>query len=103
MTEQKKLYSVLWPTAERHRTESVSGVMVEVNLHQQLAFHFYNEVRELEKMVTYNEEGNSLNTPREANYLRQVVQTILLSETAALGLRDVLNIMYPPRSSETLS
>jgi len=103
MGEQKKLYSIKWPLDERHRTESVSGVLVENNLHHQFALHFYNEVRELEREVAYDEEGKNLNTPRGVDYMRHIVQTILLSEASAINLRDVLNSLFPTGNPNHLS
>ncbi len=98
--DSAKLFSVKWPRSDTHDTRSVSGVLVETNVQQQVALHFYNEVRELEDEVGYDEQGGRTNSPRNIVYVRELSDSILISDNAALQLRDVLNTLFPPTSQE---
>jgi hypothetical protein len=85
------LYTVKWPTADTHETKSVSGVLVERNVHSQIALHFYNEVRELEPSIRYMEDGSRADPSRALTYVREITDSILLSGATARRLRDVLD------------
>ena len=84
------LYTVKWPKAAAHTTRSVSGVLVEGNVRGQLALHFYNEVRELEPLVEYMEDGSRAGPARSVTYVREITDSILLSGSTARQLCDVL-------------
>ena len=90
-TGETPLYTIRWPRAETHETRSVSGVLVERNVHGQLALHFYNEVRELEPSIDYMEDGSRATPPRALTYVREITDSILLSGVTAGRLRDVLD------------
>ena len=85
------LYTVKWPKADSHTTKSASGVLVEGNVRGQLALHFYNEVRELEPQVEYRQDGSRAGTPRAMTYVREITDSILVSEDTARQLHDVLD------------
>lgn len=91
----KRLFSVKWPKAPDHRTRSLSGVMVETNVQHQVALHFFNEIREMEDQVDYDEGGSRQTEAREIVYVRETTDTILLGEHAARQLRDVLLSLFP--------
>lgn len=93
--DSSKLFTVKWPKSTNHRTQSVSGVLVETNVQHQVALHFYNETRELEQEVGYDEHGGRMNTPRGIVYVRELGDSILISEGAAMLLRDLLNTLFP--------
>jgi hypothetical protein len=91
----KRLYSVKWPKAANHRVRSLSGVMVESNVQRQIALHFFNEVREIEDQVDYDADGGRQSEPRPIAYIREMTDTILLSDSAARQLRDMLLTLLP--------
>lgn len=91
----KRLYSVKWPKAANHRVRSLSGVLVETNVQRQVALHFFNEVREIEDQVDYDGEGTRQGEPRPIAYVREMTDTILLSDSAARQLRDTLLTLLP--------
>ena len=103
MSADKKLYTVKWPRAEEHVIKSSSGVHVESNVARQLALHFYNETREMEDVVAYGEDGTRVGEPREIIYLREITDTILISEPTARQLRDILNSLYPAQAPEEIN
>ena len=103
MASGKKLYTVKWPKANEYRLQSHSGVLVESNVQRQVALHFYNEVRQLEPEIQYQEDGQRMGTEREVVYLREITSTVLLGETSAIHLRDVLNTMFPPERPDELN
>ena len=90
-TDEAPLYTIEWPRADAHETKSVSGVLVERNVHGQLALHFFNEVRELEPRIRYMEDGSRADPPRDLTYVREITDSILLSGATARRLRDVLD------------
>lgn len=96
MASGKKLYTVKWPKADGYWLRSHSGVLVESNVQRQIALHFYNEVRELEPEIQYQQDGQRMGTERDVVYAREITGTALLGEAAAIQLRDVLNTMFPP-------
>jgi hypothetical protein len=73
----------------------VSGVLLESNVHRQVALHFYNELRELEYEVQYSLDGNRVSESRGITYVRELSDTILISEGVARQLRDMLNTLFP--------
>lgn len=95
MATEKKLYTVKWPRAVTHATKSSSGVLVESNVQRQIALHFYNETREMEDVVEYDEDGKRLAESREIVYIRELTDTILIGESAARQLKEILNSLYP--------
>ena len=95
MTGEAPLYTIKWPRADAHETKSVSGVIVERNVHGQLALHFYNEVRALEPSVDYMEDGSRAGPPAAVTYVREITDSILLSVSTAGRLRDVLDELLP--------
>lgn len=103
MTDDSKLYTVKWPRSEDHLTQSQSGVFVEANLQRQVVLHFYNETREMEDNVVYGAEGERQTQPREITYIREVNNTILVSENTAVQLRDLLNAMFPVTPAEDIN
>lgn len=99
MSNGNQLYTVKWPKSADYRIRSVSGVMVESNLQRQIALHFYNEVRELEAEIQYQSDGQRGGEARPMVYQRELADSILIGESAALQLRDLLNTLYPPQSA----
>ena len=97
------LYTIEWPRADAHETKSVSGVLVERNLHGQIALHFYNEIRALEPGIQYMEDGSRADPPRALTYVREITDSILLSGTTAHRLRDVLDEFLSGGQDERLS
>ena len=95
MAKESKLYTVKWPLAERHRTQSVSGVLVESNVQRQVALHFFNETRELDDNVAYGEDGKRINPPREITYIRELADSVLISEASARQLKEMLDALFP--------
>ena len=89
--DETPLYTIEWPRANAHETKSVSGVLVERNVHSQVALHFYNEVRELEPSVRYMEDGSRADPSRTLTYVREITDSILLSGATARRLRDILD------------
>ena len=63
--DTKELYTVKWPAAAAHQIKSVSGVLLEANVHRQIALHFYNELRELEDEVQYSMDGSRISETRD--------------------------------------
>ena len=90
-TDETPLYTIEWPRADAHETKSVSGVLVERNVHGQIALHFYNEVRELEPSIQYMKDGSRADRPRALTYVREITDSILLSGATARRLLDVLD------------
>ena len=100
---QSKLYTVKWPRAEHHNTRSVSGVLVESNVQRQVALHFFNETREVDDVVEYGEDGKRASPTREITYIREITNTMLISESSARQLKDVLNALYPTPMPEEIN
>ena len=103
MENQSKLYTVKWPRAENHDTRSVSGVLVESNVQRQVALHFFNETREVDDVVEYGEDGKRASPAREITYIREITSTMLISESSARQLKDVLNALYPTPMPEEIN
>ena len=102
-TDETPLYTIEWPRADAHETKSVSGVLVERNVHGQTALHFYNEVRELEPRIQYMEDGSRADPPRAMTYVREITDSILLSGATARRLRDVLDELLSGAPGERTS
>ncbi len=100
MSNSNKLYTVKWPKASHYQAKSLSGVLVETNVQRQIALHFYNEISELEDEVQYREDGTRLTEPRNVVYTRELSDTILITESSARQLRDVLNTLFPVQSPD---
>jgi hypothetical protein len=64
-------------------------------VHRQVALHFYNELRELEDEVQYSLDGNRVSESRGITYVRELSDTILISEGVARQLRDMQNTLFP--------
>jgi hypothetical protein len=103
LSNPRRLFSVKWPKAPDHRSRSLSGVLVETNIQHQVALHFFNEVRELDEQVDYDQDGARQTEAREIVYVRELAETILLGNTAARQLRDVLLTLFPLEAEERLS
>jgi hypothetical protein len=95
MNDSSEFYTVKWPAAASHQTKSVSGVLLESNVHRQVALHFYNELRELEDEVQYSLDGSRASESRGITYVRELSDTILISEGVARQLKDMLNTLFP--------
>ena len=95
MNDATKLYTVKWPKASGHQTKSLSGVLVETNIQQQVTLHFYNEYRELEEEVQYALDGSRTSEARDITYVRELTDSILINASAARQLRDMLNTLFP--------
>lgn len=95
MNDSSEFYTVKWPAADNHQVKSLSGVLVESNVHRQIALHFYNEFRELEDEVQYALDGSRVGESRGITYVRELSDTILISENAARQLKDMLNTLFP--------
>ena len=102
-TDDAPLYTIEWPRADAHETKSVSGVLVERNVHSQVALHFYNEVRELEPSIRYMEDGSRADPSRALTYVREITDSILLSGATARRLRDVLDDLLSGTPGERTS
>lgn len=96
----QNVFTVKWPKCSGYQAQSLSGVHVETNVQRQVALHFYNEIRELEEEVQYTGEGARASEPRTVTYVRELVGTMLIGESAALQLRDMLLALFPPVSHE---
>ena len=94
VSEAATYYTVKWPRAEEHRLRSRSGVLVETNVQGQVALHFYDETRELDPEVHFDEAGKRISPRRGVVYVREVADSLLLSESSARQLRDVLNSLF---------
>ena len=94
MSESETYYTVKWPRAPEHRLRSRSGVLVETNVQGQVALHFFDETRELDSEVRFDETGERISEPRGIVYVREVADTVLVSESSARQLRDVLNRLF---------
>ena len=94
MSDSDTYYTVKWPRSPEHRLRSRSGVLVETNVQGQVALHFYDETRELDPEVRFGETGERLSEPRGIVYVREVADTLLLGESGARQLRDVLNTLF---------
>lgn len=88
-------FSVKWPKAAGYQARSQSGVLVETNVQRQVALHFFNEIRELEDEVRYSEDGSRSTEPRNITYVRELSGTILIAESTARQLRDMLLALFP--------
>ena len=94
MSDSTTYYTVKWPRAPEHRLRSRSGVLVETNVQGQVALHFFDETRELDSEVRFDETGERISDPRGIVYVREVADSVLLTESSARQLRDVLNTLY---------
>ena len=94
MSESETYYTVKWPRSAEHRLRSRSGVLIETNVQGQVALHFFDETRELDPEVRFGETGERLSEPRGIVYVREVADTVLLSESSVRQLRDVLNRLF---------
>lgn len=94
INDASSFYTIKWPMARTHQTKSLSGVLVETNAQRQVALHFFNEVRELEDEVQYSIDGERVNEARGISYVRELSDTMLISEAAARQLRDMLNTLF---------
>lgn len=99
MANEKRLYTVKWPKSDDYVLKSISGVLVESNVQRQIALHFYNEVRELEEEVQFQDDGQRMGEPREVIYTREMTESILMGEATAVQLRDILNTLFPVQES----
>ena len=98
MSDSITYYTVKWPRAPEHRLRSRSGVLVETNVQGQVALHFYDETRELDAEVRFDERGERISDPRSIVYVREIADTLLLTDSSARQLRDVLDTLFaePP-------
>ena len=94
MSDSSTFYTVKWPRSPDHRLRSRSGVLVETNVQGQVALHFFDETRELDPEVRFNEAGERISDPRGLVYVREVTDTLLLAEASARQLRDVLDSLF---------
>ena len=94
MSDSSTYYTVKWPRAPDHRLRSRSGVLVETNVQGQVALHFFDETREMDAEVRFNEAGERISGPRGIVYVREIADTLLLAESSARQLRDVLNTLF---------
>ena len=94
MTDSTTYYTVKWPRSPEHRLRSRSGALVETNVQGQVALHFFDETRELDPEVRFDERGERISEPRGIVYVREVADTVLVSESSARQLRDVLNRLF---------
>ena len=94
MSDSSTYYTVKWPRSPEHRLRSRSGVLVETNVQGQVALHFFDETRELDPEVRFNEAGERISDPRGIVYVREIADTVLLAESSARQLRDVLNSLF---------
>lgn len=97
------IFTVKWPRAPEYQTKSLSGVHVETNVQRQVALHFFNEIRELEDEVQYSSEGKRATEPRGVTYVREITETLLISEPAAMQLRDMLLALFPLAAREDIN
>ena len=88
-------FTVKWPKGAGYQVKSLSGVHVETNVQRQVALHFFNELRELEAEVQYSSEGARSKEPRAIAYVRELNETILIGDSAAVQLRDMLLALFP--------
>ena len=103
MAEDNNLYTVKWPLSSGHKTQSVSGVLVETNVQRQVALHFFNETREVDEVVEYGEDGKRRNPSREIVYIREMTNTLLVSEATARQLKEMLNALFPSPNPEEMN
>lgn len=103
MSESTTYYTVKWPRAPEHRLRSRSGVLVETNVQGQVALHFFDETRELDPEVRFDEAGGRISPPRGIAYVREVADTLLLSESSARQLRDVLDNLFADRAPQRMN
>ncbi len=103
MSESTTYYTVKWPRASEHRLRSRSGVLVETNVQGQVALHFFDETRELDPEVRFNETGERISEPRGIVYVREVADTLLLSESSARQLRDVLTTLFAESTPQRMN
>lgn len=103
MSDSTTYYTVKWPRAPEHRLRSRSGVLVETNVQGQVALHFFDETRELDPEVRFDEAGGRVSPPRGIAYVREVADTLLLSESSARQLRDVLDNLFADRAPQRMN
>lgn len=103
MSDSTTYYTVKWPRAPEHRLRSRSGVLVETNVQGQVALHFFDETRELDPEVRFDEAGGRISPPRGIAYVREVADTLLLSESSARQLRDVLDNLFADRAPQRMN
>ena len=103
VSEAATYYTVKWPRAEEHRLRSRSGVLVETNVQGQVALHFYDETRELDPEVRFDEAGKRISPRRGVVYVREVADTVLLSESSARQLRDVLDNLFADQAPQRMN
>jgi len=96
-------FTVKWPKSADHRTKSLSGVHVETNVQRQVVLHFFNELREMDEEVQYNSEGARASESRAITYVRELSDTILIGESAAVQLRDMLIALFPVANPEGIN
>lgn len=96
-------FTVKWPKGAGYQAKSQSGVHVETNVQRQVALHFFNEMREMEDEVQYTSEGARAKEPRAITYVREINETILIGENAAIQLRDMLLALYPLKPREEIN
>ena len=94
MSDSTTYYTVKWPRSPEHRLRSRSGVLVETNVQGQVALHFYDETRELDAEVRFDETGERISDPRGIVYVREIADTLLLTDSSARQLRDVLDTLF---------
>ena len=58
---------------------------------------------QVEPLVAYDQQGVRSSEPRPISYVRELADTVLISEGAARQLRDVLNAYFAEQSSEVLN
>ena len=103
VSEAATYYTVKWPRAEEHRLRSRSGVLVETNVQGQVALHFYDETRELDPEVRFDEAGKRISPRRGVVYVREVADTVLLTESSARQLRDVLDNLFADQAPQRMN
>lgn len=103
MSDSDTYYTVKWPRTADHRLRSRSGVLVETNVQGQVALHFFDETRELDSEIGYNEAGERISGPRGIVYAREVSETILLSESSARQLGEVLGALFADPSPQRMN
>lgn len=96
-------FTVKWPKGPHYQVKSLSGVHVETNVQRQVALHFFNEMREIEEEVQYSSEGARATEPRAISYVRELSDTILIGESTAMQLRDMLLALFPVTPPEEIN
>ena len=103
VSEAATYYTVKWPRAGEHRLRSRSGVLVETNVQGQVALHFFDETRELDPEVRFDEGGKRISPRRGVVYVREVADSVLLSESSARQLRDVLDNLFADQAPRRMN